>query len=192
MTDNCNQDFDNLARLWQQEDTPSLAALKQQIGRAAMRNRIAFLAELAIGTGGAGFGLWIAYGGQWLVGAATFLFASFGLFVSLATRLRSAQHDMRSVHSALSAAIEQSRKQFRTAIGGILVCGAALLFVAVLTWDASVSAEITRSALQRSVRTLAVVAMVMGLAVGLMAAMLWRCHARMLKLQRARGRLHER
>lgn len=177
-----------LGEVWRQQEPPEISGLRRRVRRADLANGVALAVELAVGAGGATAGIWLLYQGNWITGAAACLFSAFAVAVSIATRWRATDRDTRSVTAALEAARVQANRQYWVAVGGLWVCAAALLFAAVVAFDAlgdSPSVDV----LAGLVRVQAAAAVFVALGVLMVGSGLVRASRRRADLRQLRARL---
>jgi hypothetical protein len=189
MTSDDDPLLDEWATAWRRDEPRAIAGLQRRMGRAALVNRLLMILELAVGAGGIAAGVWLAYVGNWLVGAAACLFGAFGFSVSLVTRAASPALDTLAVACALQAAVGQARRQYQAALGGLWVCAAALLFVTVVAADALNRPLDSPAALANLVRMQAVGTLFVAVALIVGTVTLLRAHRRLTRLSRLRDSL---
>jgi len=188
MSANKEHEFEDLAQLWHEDTGPSVARLKQQVRRAVILNRLTLVAEVAVAIAGGTFGVWLVVNGQWLVGVATILFSVFGLILSISTRWHSSRFDTETLQVAARSALAQANAQYRGLVGGVWMCAAALLFLAIIGWDATTRILDNLPELLSSVRAVFAATLAVAIALGFIAIRLRRVHkraARMRELQRS-------
>lgn len=172
-----------LAALWQQEQAPSLAGLQSRVRRAAFLNRLALAGELVVGTGGIVAGAWLAAGGNRLVGIAAVAFGAFGIVASLVTRRGAGDRDVRSVAEALETAARQVERRHRSALGGLWVCAAALVFAAIVAIDV-LSGSPSAERLVRLAKVQAAAAVAIATALVIVGAIHARASRRLAEIRR--------
>lgn len=180
---------DDWSESWRQETPPELAGLRRQVRRARWRQRLALILELAVGAGGAAAGVWLILTGAPWVGAAAILFGSFGIGVSLLTRRDRGSHDTSTVTQALDAALAEARRQRRVTMGGLWLCVAALVFLAVVGLASGSTAADSFRGLGRLVRMQGLGALFVAAVLAFVTVSLMRSSRRLAGLRALRLRL---
>lgn len=180
--------LNDLADAWRQEPAPAVADLRRRLRRAALLNRLALLLEVVVAVGGFAAGAWLILGGRWTVGLAACLFGGFGLAVSVATRTGTRDLNTHTVADAVQAAIDQTRRQRRVALGGLWMGVAALLFAAAVGLSSSYDSP-SREALTRLVRLQSGAGLMVAAALLFVGVSLVRASRRRASLERLRQRL---
>jgi len=176
MSTSKESEFEDLAQLWQEDAGPSATALKQRVRRAVLLNRLALVGEIVVAIAGGTIGIWLAVTGQWLIGVAALVFSVFGLAMSVSTRWHSSRFDTETLQAAFQSAMNQTSAQLRSLVAGIWVCAAALLFLAIIGWDATTGVSDYDLELLRPVRALSAGSLAVGIALGFVAIRLRRVH----------------
>jgi len=176
-------EYEDLARLWHEDTGPSVARLKLQVRRAVLLNRLTMVAEVAVAIAGGIIGIWLVVTGQWLVGVAATVFSVFGLILSISTRWRSSRFDTETLRVAAQSALTQTNAQYRGLVGGIWICAAALLFLAVIGWDATTRIPNNPPELLGGVRAVFAATLAIAITLGFIAIRLRRVNKRAAQLR---------
>ncbi len=169
MSANKQYELEDLARLWHEDAGPSVAGLKPKVRRAVMLNRLTLVAEVAVAVAGATAGIWLIVTGQWLVGGAACVFSIFGLIMSVSTRWRASHFDTETLLVAAQSALAQTNVEYRRLLGGIWVCAAALIFIAIIGWDAMTRIPSSPTELLGLIRAVTAATLAIGIALGFVA-----------------------
>lgn len=134
-TDN-DFDLQPLVAAWHGDDGPSLAEVKRDLRRRIRRSRVLLVTELSVATAGLLAGIVLCLGRDWLPGIATLVFSACGALASLYARGATWRRDEAPVSSRTALLERQLVLVERGARAGLLVCGLAIAFLAVLVLPA--------------------------------------------------------
>ena len=136
MTSDPTDDLGDLAMIWRGDEGPRLKDLPRQARRAALAAQIVFAVECAIAAAGAAAGFWVYWRGLHAIGVATVAFSLFGLAVAFWARAKAWRLETGTVAAELRTSLDQAKASYRAAWGGLWLCAAALVLLAVNVWVA--------------------------------------------------------
>ncbi|MCK0069660.1 hypothetical protein [Kordiimonas laminariae] len=135
MTENDTNNFDDIAQLWQTNETSDETITDKDVKLSLWAQYWVFALETMISLAGIGFGLYLAIKGSLFVGLSVTAFSLTALGFSLWARLGEHSVATGAVKTELVRALTIAERRYRWAWSGIFVCAAAVLFVAGLMFN---------------------------------------------------------
>ncbi|UTW57124.1 hypothetical protein KFE96_09620 [Kordiimonas sp. SCSIO 12603] len=136
MTENDTNNFDDIAQLWQTNETSDETITGKDVRLSLWAQYWVFALETMISLAGFGFGLYLAIiKGSLFVGLSVTAFSLTALGFSLWARLVEHSVATGAVKAELARALTIAERRYRWAWSGVFVCAAAVLFVAGLMFN---------------------------------------------------------
>ena len=135
MTENDTNNFDDIAQLWQTNETSGETVTGKDVKLSLWAQYWVFAIETMISLAGVGFGIYLLFKGSLFTGASVSAFSLTALGFSLWSRLGNNSVATGAVKAELAIALTVAERRYRWAWSGIFVCAAAILFVLALMYN---------------------------------------------------------
>lgn len=149
MTDD-HMDLDELSLIWKSDTPPVTREFKNWIQTTRLKMIVLMAIETLVVALGSAIGVYLLTKGSLLLGGTILVFSLMALGIAFWSRSGAWSISTGSVKVELQTSIKQARAQYRWAWGGIWVCSAALIFLAIMAYSVSASPSHSSIDLARS------------------------------------------